>query len=387
MTMVGTISPAQGGRGASALLQPLSFSQPGRIEFGSGKAGLLASYVGDWPNRRVLVVADGFNAARVDALNLPVQNCVFSGVKPEPDIPNFEQLLAVARDFAPDVIVSFGGGSAMDLAKLAAVLVDNTSGFADIVGVGKAAPRSVQLIAIPTTAGTGSEVGSRALLTDPAVGGKVAVDSTYMVADLAIVDPDLTRSLPPAITAATGVDALAHCVEAFTSLRAHPLIDIYAQEGISLVGRYLARAVADGADAEARAGLAMAALYGGYCLGPVNTTAGHALAYPLGTRYGVPHGLANALIFPHTLAFNAAAQPDKTATVARLMGFDPDRLLESAHAYCQALGVEMKMSALGVHAVDLTSMADEAFAIRRLLDFNPRPISRDEIVEIYRAAH
>lgn len=380
------MSLALSAEAASALLRPVSFVQPPRIEYGSGKVRALGEFVPDWARKRVMVVADAFNAARVGLLGLPEQVHVFSRVKPEPDLPNLEQALEEARGFAPDVIVSFGGGSAMDLAKLVSVLVDSSKAFRDIVGVGKADPRNCGLIAIPTTAGTGSEVGARALVTDPVSQSKSAADSRHMVADLAIVDPDLTLSLPPSVTAATGVDALAHCVESFTSRRAHPLVDVYARAGIALVGRFLARAVADGNDVEARAGLAMAALYGGLCLGPVNTTAGHALSYPLGTRYGIAHGLANAVIFPHTLAFNAPAQPDKTAEIASLMGFRND-LLESAYRYCIDLGIEMRMSKLGVPADDLPSMAAEAHGIRRLMDFNPRDMSPRDILDLYEAAY
>jgi len=202
-----------------------------------------------------------------------------------------------------------------------------------------------------------------------------------MLADLAVVDPDLTMTVPPAVTAATGVDALAHCAEAFTSRKAHPLIDLYALEGIRLVGRYLKRAVADGADREARAGLALASLYGGYCLGPVNTTAGHAVAYPLGTRHHIAHGLACAVIFPHTLAFNAPARPEKTAATLAALGTD------DAYAWCRSLGIEMRLSRLGVPESDLPVMAKDAHAIRRLLDNNPRDVGRDEILAMYRAAY
>ena len=130
-----------------------------------------------------------------------------------------------------------------------------------------------------------------------------------MLADFAVVDPELTLSVPRAITVATGVDALAHCVEAFTSRKAHRAIDLYALEGARLIGASLPRASADGSDREARAGMALASFYGGLCLGPVNTTAGHAVAYPLGTRHHIPHGVANAVIFSHVLAFNAPAAP------------------------------------------------------------------------------
>ncbi|MHA6689071.1 iron-containing alcohol dehydrogenase [Devosia sp. A449] len=383
MTSALTASAVQS---ASPLLQPLSLVQPGRIEYGAGKVRRLADLVPGWANRRVLVVADAFNAGRVELLGLPAESLIFSQVRPEPDLPNLDLLVDQARGFAPDVIIGFGGGSAMDLAKLTSVLCGSAKNFRDIVGVDKADARSCLLIAVPTTAGTGSEVGARALVMDPANKAKLAADSRHMVADIAIVDPEMTVSLPAAVTAATGVDALAHCVESFTSRRAHPLIDLYAREGISLVGRYLARAVADGGDVEARAGLAMAALYGGLCLGPVNTTAGHALSYPLSTRYEVPHGLANAVIFPHTLAFNASARPEKSQLVSDLLGLPGKDLQAESYAYCEALGVEMTMAPLGVTADALNSMAEEAHGIRRLMDFNPRDMAVADIFGIYQAA-
>ena len=368
------------------LLEPLSLARPARIEYGVGKSSRLAEYVPDWSARRILVVADAFNAARADVLKLPSSHLVFPEAKPEPDLPNLERLLTVARSFDPDLIIGFGGGSAMDLAKLTAVLLESDKAFEEIVGLERADPRRCLLVALPTTAGTGSEVGTRALVLDPVSRAKLAVDSRHMVPDIALIDPILTASLPPSVTAATGIDALAHCVEAFTSRRSHPVIDLYAREGISLVGRYLNRAVADGDDVEARAGLAMAALYGGLCLGPVNTTAGHALSYPLSTRYDVPHGLANALIFPHALAFNEAAQPQKTRLVSELLGLAGNDILSESYSYCEGMGVEMRMSALGVPPDALASMATEAHGIRRLLDYNPREMSVGDIVEIYRAA-
>lgn len=384
-----TLSPSAAG-GAEAVAgwsRPLSVVRPNRIEFGPGRA----AYAGEWAAERaitrILVVSDPFNAARTRLLGLAGSVTVFSEVKPEPDLPNLEKLVALARETGAELIVGFGGGSAMDLAKLAAVMVDETRPFHELVGPGKAGPRKAFLVQIPTTAGTGSEAGTRALVTDPETLSKLAVESVNMLADLAIIDADLTMSVPPAITAATGVDALAHCVEAYTSRRAHPIIDMYAREGIALVGRYLPQAVRNGDDVEARAGLALASLYGGICLGPVNTTAGHAVSYPLGTRHKIAHGLANAVIFPHTLAFNAPAIPEKTATIAALLGLDSANLFETAYHWCKGLGVEMRLSALDVPRDDLGRMADDAITIRRLLDFNPRDISRDDIEAIYISAY
>jgi alcohol dehydrogenase class IV len=279
----------------------------------------------------------------------------------------------------------------MDLAKLAAVLPGSGQTIGDVVGAERVQERRCALVQVPTTAGTGSEAGTRALVTDPATRNKLAVQSRHMLADLAVIDPDLTLTVPAQATAATGVDALAHCAEAFTSRKAHPVVDHYALEGIRLVGRHLARAVADGGDREARAGLALASFYGGVCLGPVNTTAGHAVAYPLGTRHHIPHGAACALIFPHTLAFNAPATPERTAAILRALqleaGDDERAVFTAAYRFCADLGLEMRLSRLGVPEGDLGTMAEEAHAIRRLLDNNPREISREEILALYRAAY
>jgi len=374
----------------NSLSTPIQIIRPETIEFGSGTIAAVARFANAKNARRPLVIADAFNAARVDALALPGEVSVFGEVKPEPDIPNLEIALAVARTARPDLVIGFGGGSAMDLAKLVAVLCTGSQTLADVVGVDKVLGRAVALVQVPTTSGTGSEGGIRALVTDPATRNKAAVQSPFMLADLAVVDPDLTMTVPPQVTAATGVDALAHCVEAYTSRKAHPAIDLYAIEGVRLVGRYLGRAVKDGMDREARAGLSLASLYGGFCLGPVNTTAGHAVAYPLGTRHHVAHGLACAVIFPHTLAFNMPAVEAKTEAVLEALGApatrDPAAAFDASYRFCADLGIEMKLSALGVPADDLSAMADEAHAIRRLLDNNPRDLSRDAILEMYQTA-
>ena len=374
----------------SNLSAPIEIIRPEVIEFGSGTIAGVARFARGKRARRPLVVADAFNAARVDVLALPGEVTVFGEVKPEPDVANLEKALSVARAARPDLVVGFGGGSAMDLAKLVAVLCTGEQKLADVVGPDKVAGRAVALVQVPTTSGTGSEGGIRALVTDPSTRNKLAVQSRFMLADLAVVDPDLTMSVPPQVTAATGIDALAHCAEAFTSRKAHPTIDLYALEGIRLVGRYLGRAVKDGADREARAALSLASLYGGFCLGPVNTTAGHAVAYPLGTRHRIAHGLACAVIFPHTLAFNMPAVEAKTEAVLEALGApatrDPAAAFDAAYRFCADLGIEMKLSALGVPVDDLGAMADEAHAIRRLLDNNPRDLSRDAILKMYQTA-
>ena len=375
----------------TSLATPITIQRPAIIEFGAGTAPSAGRWAATQGLDRILVIADAFNASRVDVLELKGQVTVFGTVKPEPDVPNLEAALAVAREVKPDLVIGFGGGSAMDLAKLVAVLPGSGQTLHEVVGPEKVRAKGTALMQVPTTSGTGSEAGTRALVTDPATQNKLAVQSLHMLADIAIIDPALTLTVPAAVTAATGVDAMAHCVEAFTSRKAHPLIDMYAMEGTKLVGRFLGRAIADGSDIEARAGLSLASLYGGFCLGPVNTAAGHAVAYPLGTRHHIAHGAANALIFPHTLAFNAPAVPEKTAAILAALGIDgvsrQREVFEAAHRWCADLGCEMTLSALNVPRDDLPAMASEAHAIRRLLDNNPRDISRDEILAIYEEAY
>lgn len=370
---------------------PIAIERPARLEFGHGRAAEVGAWAKAQGFERIMVVTSAFNGRRCDVLQLKGSVSVFDSVRAEPDILNLTAAVAAAATAKPDLIVGFGGGSAMDVAKLTAVLHDSGQSLADIAGVERAGRRKVALAQVPTTAGTGSEAATRALVTDPATRNKTAVQSRFMLADLAVIDPDLAISLSPRLTAETGVDAMAHCVEAYTNRKAHPLIDLYALEGVRLVGRFLARAVKDGADREARAGLALASLYGGYCLGPVNTAGGHAVAYPLGTRHNIPHGGANALIFPHMLAYNEPLAEARTASIMEALGLGPAagvrETFHRAYEYCRALGIPMRLSERGVPREDIGAMADEAFAIKRLIDNNPRPLTREAIAQMYESAY
>lgn len=368
--------------------RPLRLHQPARFEFGAGVAAEVGAWITARGFARVMVLTSPAVAGKLDALALPGQVTVFDGVAPEPDTHNLSLAIAAAQAVDPDVIVGFGGGSVMDIAKLVTVLRGGVA-LADVVGPNRVTARLNALALVPTTAGTGSEAGIRALVTDAATLNKVAVESPYLLADMVALDPDLTMSLPPAVTAATGIDAMAHAVEAFTNRKAHPLIDNYARMGFGLVARYLPRAVADGQDAEARAALLLASYYGGVCLGPVNTAAGHALAYPLGTRLKLPHGLANAVIFPHVLAFNQPVAEAKTAEIAAALGLRCDTaeaLRADATEWCSRLGVQMRLSALGATEAQLEPWAVEAHGIRRLMDNNPRDMMLGEVLAIYQQA-
>lgn len=370
------------------MARAITLHQPKRLEIGAGAVKRLGEWAGAF--ERVFVLATEHTEGFAGRIGLKGAMTVYAALPPEPDTAALDAALEAARAAKPDLVIGLGGGSVLDIAKLVAVLWNSDQSFAEIVGPDKVSGRTTALAQVATTAGTGSEAGIRALVTDPKTLAKLAVESPFMLADIAVLDPELTYSVPPAVTAATGIDALAHCVEAFTNIKAHDLIDGYARLGIELVGKYLTRAVADGRDTEARAGMMLASYYGGICLGPVNTAAGHALAYPLGTRLKLPHGLANAIIFPHVLAFNTQARPEKTREVIGLLGLsatpETQDVLDATHRYCDQLGVEMKLSRHGATQDALPQWAEEAHAIRRLMDNNPRPMTIGDVLDIYRAA-
>ncbi|MCW2389289.1 alcohol dehydrogenase class IV [Sphingobium sp. B11D3B] len=312
----------------------------------------------------------------------------------EPSVSDFEALLAMAQSRAADAVIGIGGGSSMDLAKLAAALLDGRQTIADVQRAGLSGPRRCWLACIPTTAGTGSEVSPIAILLDENDLLKKGVVSEHLVPDAAYIDPMLTKSMPPAVTAATGLDALTHCIEAYANRFAHPVIDTFALEGVRLVFRSLLNAVRNGNDVQARTDMARASFYGGLCLGPVNTAAVHALAYPLGGEFHVAHGVSNAILLPHVLAFNLPAAEARYADIAMAAGADGNgttaeiaraglRLIEGL---CRDCGVPMRLSDHGVPADALDRMTDGAMTVTRLLDRNVRPVEWRDARQIYDAA-
>lgn len=378
--------------------RPVNLLQPPRIAFGAGVAPTAAAEFVQGRSRVALITTGALAAAaervaaavraagaRVDILLEPA---------PEPTIASCEALRARTRAVAPEVVLALGGGSILDAAKLAAALHDRAEPVAQFFGSGLVPTRRTRLACLPTTAGTGSEVSPNALLLDEAAQAKKAVISPELVPDLAIVDPELTRTLPPALTAATGLDALAHCLEAYASLVAHPAVDLYALEGVRLIATHLPRAVAQGDDLDARAAVALGSLYGGLCLGPVNTNGVHALAYPLGGECHLPHAISIALMLPHVVAFNCSALPERHAALARALGA-PDlgdatrtaaQLPTQLRELLAACRVQLGLRHHGVSAEALVRLAEAGLLVQRLLKNNPRPVAREDAIAIYQAA-
>jgi alcohol dehydrogenase class IV len=369
------------------------------VRLGQGVADECASDLAAKGCRRVLIVtgapirslcAGPEKALAAQGVSVEVLNAS----EGEPTTGDLAAALAVAREFGADGVVGLGGGSAMDVAKLVASLADGEQPFSEAVGTDLLRPRRIPLACVPTTAGTGSEVTPIAIVEDIEAQLKKGVVSPHLVPDLAYLDPELTRTMPRSVTAATGLDALTHCIESYANRFAHPVVDQWALEGVRLVFRYLERACADGGDMEARAGMLRASHLGGQCLGPVNTAAVHALAYPLGGEFHIAHGVANSLLLPHVLRFNLATAPARYADIAVAMGVQRSHDdaatalagIERIEQLSEAIGVERHLSAFGISENTIPHMAAAAMTVQRLLVRNPREVSEADAKAIYQAA-
>lgn len=312
----------------------------------------------------------------------------------EPSFTDFAALQESTSGISADAVIGIGGGSVLDIAKLLAAQLDNTQTLEEVVGIGNLKSRRKRIICVPTTAGTGSEVSPNVILVDDADNQKKGIISPFLVPDMVVIDPELTVSLPAAITAATGLDALTHCLEAYTNLFAHPFIDMYAYEGMRLIAANLVKAVENGDDEDARTQLAVGSLMGGFCLGPVNTAGVHALSYPLGSMFHLAHGLSNALLLPYVMEFNLPAAPKRYADVALALGCEEQdtytetgrKGIEKIKELIAQCGIPATLSAAGINAEAIPAMAEDAMKITRLLKNNPRPINYDDAVAIYQAA-
>jgi alcohol dehydrogenase len=378
----------------------LKISFPGKLVFGKNTLEQLPDEITALSANRVLIVTI---SPLLDQLSSLIAKLEANGVKVvvntsitnEPSFADVQQMLQEVKGFNPDVVLGIGGGSVLDVAKLIAALLDNEQGLKDIVGIGFLKSRPKKLICMPTTSGTGSEVSPNSILVDETDNQKKGFISPFLVPDIVYVDPLLTVGVPPAITAATGIDALTHCLEAYTNLFAHPLIDVYAFEGMRLIAAHIVTAVQNGKDEEARTQVAMGSLLGGFCLGPVNTAGVHALSYPLGSTFHLAHGLSNALLLPYVMEFNYVAAPKRYADVAIALGCEREaediktalKGIEKIRALISACGIPARLRDVGIPKEAIPQMAVDAMKITRLLKNNPRPISEANAIEIYNSAY
>ncbi|WP_312797112.1 iron-containing alcohol dehydrogenase [Tianweitania sp.] len=322
---------------------------------------------------------------------------IFDQVEADPSRKTLEAAVAAGRNAHVSGVIGFGGGSSLDVAKLAALLLGSNEDLDQAWGVGQAKGPRLPLILVPTTAGTGSEVTPVSIIT---VGEeeKRGVSSPLIQPNIALLDPDLTLGLPPAITAATGIDAMVHAIEAYASTSANnnPLSKTLAREALRLLGANIENAVTNGSDTGARSAMLLGSMLAGQAFANSPVAAVHALAYPIGGTFHVPHGLSNALVLPHVLRFNAPdaahlyaeiagdAFPelvDEPSTQGKTAGF-----IDALAALSKRLGLPQRLRDVGITEADLPKLASDAMKQGRLLVNNPRPVTESAALAIYKAA-
>lgn len=380
-------------------INDLAIHFPNKLVFGKGKLNLLVDEVSRLNAKKVLIITiepllgqinEVIEKLKTNSVEVEIDTSILQ----EPYFSDFKKLMQKVSSFNPDAVIGIGGGSVLDIAKLVAAQLENEHSLEEYVGIGLLKGRKKGLICLPATSGTGSEVSPNAILVDDSDGQKKGIISPYLVPDVVIVDPFLTISVPPSITAATGIDALTHCLEAYTNKFAHPMIDLYAYEGMKLIASNIVQAVHNGKDEDARTAVALGSMYGGICLGPVNTAAVHALSYPLGSMFHLPHGLSNALLLPYVMEFNLVASPDRYADVAIALGCEREnddlttakKGVEKIKAIIAQCGLPLRLRDAGVNEDAIPTMAKDAMKVQRLLKNNPREVTLDDAISIYKQA-
>ncbi len=363
---------------------------PSQVLFGTGMAAA-AGRVAAGYGRRALVITDpiiagtpGF-ATVVESLSA-MDATVFT--EAAVDVPSSAVDAAVSLGAAaePDVVVAVGGGSVIDLAKVTALLLAHGAPLADYYAVQSVPGPIVPLVALPTTAGTGSEATPVAVITDPSTEMKIGIASPHLIPRHAICDPLLSIGAPPTVTAHSGIDALAHAVESFMAAREEPspdlvlgrpqvgknlLSDALAVTAAGHVYRNLERAVVDGSDLEARTGMLYGSLLAGIAFGNSGVSAAHALQFALGAATHTSHGLGTGLLLPYVMEYNRSARQDEIAELSALMGGDA---VSQVHALGQKIGLPGSLAEIGVAPSDLRAMAEQSVGFKRLIDNNPRQL-------------
>ncbi len=381
-------------------MREFTFNTTPSVIVAAGAIGRIGALARERLGARILVVTDtglvraGLVAPALAALaEAGVAAAVFDAVVADPPEAVVMAGVEAARAHGAEAVVGIGGGSSLDVAKLVALIARSGERLADIYGVGLARGPRLPLLLAPTTAGTGSEVTPISIVTTGAH-EKKGVVSPLIIPDVALLDPDLTLGLPPAVTAATGVDAMVHAIEAYTSASPNnnPVSRVLAVEALRLLGANIRRAVQHGGDREARGAMLLGSLLAGQAFANSPVAAVHALAYPLGGHFGIPHGLSNALVLPHVMRFNAPACGRLYADLAPHAcpelppEADADMLVDAIMRLVADLGLPPRLREAGVPWDAIPRLAEDAMRQTRLLVNNPRPVALADARDIYEAA-
>lgn len=346
--------------------------------------------------RRVQIVtgpnvsrSQGFAALEAVARENGRSVSVFARTTADPTVELVEEIGREGRAFAADCVIGVGGGSPLDAAKIAAVLAEHDMPAADLMGNDRVPTRRIPLLLVPTTAGTASEVTIYSILTDTASQIKTAVCSRQIIPDHAFLIPELTYSMPPHVTAATGMDALCHAAESHLSLRRNPYSDVMGLAAIRLIGQNLLTAQREPTNPVARGNMLQASLFAGLAFGNASVTAVHAFAYPLGGMHHIPHGLANSLMFTPVFRHNLPGNEARMAAIAEALCGERDAqaLIPAVQELKQSLGMPLSLQQVGIPLNDIPAMARSVMGITRLLNVNPNPISPEDALRIYTEAY
>jgi len=379
-----------------------SFKLPTEIFYGIGTRYQTGKKVKEFGANRVMIVTDrgvsGSNLLEdiVSSLSKEsIEYLIFDEVIPNSNSDIVKKGRDMAKESRTDLVIGVGGGSSIDSAKAIAMLLTNPGDLEDYVGVGKVKEKPKPIIAIPTTAGTGSEVTIFSVITDSKTKMKTAIGSYLITPYLALLDPELTITLPPSITAATGLDALTHAIECYVATSTQPISEALCLRAIKLISRNLRNAFANGKNLQARDGMLMGSLLAGMALNPTRLGICHALAMPLGSHpFYIPHGLANAIVLPEVIGFNVISSVKKYAIIAKILGDkDPEgSLLEKAHyarvaveELLRDLEIKMGLSNFGVQVKDLKAIVDEAMKSGNIL-VNPRQPTWEDVMNICKSS-
>jgi alcohol dehydrogenase len=380
---------------------PFEFHLPTRIARGVGALERLGDFARDLGARRALVVSDGgvvragHTQRGLEALRKAgLQTELFDQVHENPSTDDVAAGLAAARDFAPDLLVGLGGGSSMDCAKGVNFLYTNGGQIQDYWGVGKARQPMLPMIAVPTTAGTGSEAQSFALISDSQTHVKMACGDKKAACRVAILDPQLTLTQPPRVTALTGIDAVAHAVESYVTLKRNPVSQLFSREAWRLLAANFGRVLEQPGDVAARGAMQLGACFAGLAIENSMLGAAHGLANPLTAHYGIPHGQAVSLMLPHVIRFNAAEvggayrellESDGGCTVWPPPDAGAAGLADFVGALASRAGLAIRLAACGVEESRLPALAAQA-AREWTTSFNPRPADAEALLAVYRRA-
>jgi alcohol dehydrogenase class IV len=322
-----------------------------------------------------------------------IESDINIAVLPEPTLQSIEGVFESIKHQQYDLLIGLGGGSVLDAVKILSVLATNNQSLKDILGTDLVKEPGIPTLLIPSTSGTGSEVTPNAIVTIPDEELKIGVVSKHLLPNLVFLDPILTLSLPRPITAATGMDAFTHSLESFISNKANLISDMIALESIRLISASIVEAYQNGSSIEAREKMLLGSMYGGMALTSAGTAAVHALAYPLGGKFKIPHGVANSMLLPHVMKFNMDAIEERLSLVAEPMGIDTreltareaaEKVVEKIVEWTNLLEIPQNLKEYGVTEEDVSSLAISASKVTRLLNNNPKELSLEDMETIYR---